>query len=93
MIHGLNNNKGICNYDCTTFSSTLCLDENHELLTLTNNYKCKDETTYYDTFYKCEGLNEQNVLFYSHKFTPGNIVIVLSKYYLNSYFVEFWIHI
>ena len=92
MIHGLNDNKGICNYNCDTFSSSLCLDENHELLTIKNNYKCKDET-FYDNFYKCEGLNEENVLFYSHKFTPGNIVIDLSKYYLNSYFVEFWIRI
>ena len=93
MIHGINTNKGICNYDCENiFDKVKCLNQQNELFTLKNNFKCIDNN-YYNIFYKCVSNQDENVFFYSHFFTPGNIILDLSSYNLVSYFVEFWIYL
>ena len=94
MTHGISENKGICNYDCKNiFQNVNCLNQQDDILTLKNNFKCKDTSNSYNMFYKCEGNDEENVFFYSHFFTPGNIILDLSNYNLVSYFVEFWIYL
>ena len=94
MIHGINTNKGICNYDCENiFTNVKCLNQQEEILSLKNNFQCKDTNNFYNIFYKCEEKTDENVFFYSSFFTPGNIIIDLSNYNLISYFVEFWIYL
>ena len=89
MIHGINNNKGICNYDCNKFESN-CLYIQTQLLTLKDNFKCN--TNYYNLFYRCEEEDKNKYFYYNFYYKPGNIILDLSSYNLNSYFIEFYIY-
>ncbi len=89
MVHGIHNNKGICNYKCDSNLISNCLDLQNELLSLKENFNCKDD--YYNLFYRCEKNDKDNYFYYNFYYKPGNIILDLSSYNLNSYFVEFWI--
>ena len=93
-IFGLGDRKGFCNRKCADRPNDVCLSSNDNLLHLKTEFKCKDNTIYYDTFYYCEEKDEQkekeNIFYYDPHFTPGNIVIDVRNYNLKSYIIEYW---
>ena len=78
MLHGLSENKGFCNKDCS--ANEVCLNNNIDLLQINSKYKCI--TGYYDSFHKCESLaTEKNLLFYyDSDHGHANIVINVINY-------------
>ena len=91
---GLSEKKGFCNKQCSGGDDKpICLTNNHDLLHLRTNFKCK--SGYFEIFNNCDKSDiedeKKHVFLYHWKHGPANIKMDVINYNLKSYIIEFWL--